>query len=261
MKVSLLAHTPEPEQLTVAAALLCYQKGSPELAYEKAGKPALQERLFRELVRQGHGSVLEHAHFTFGIEGISRACSHQLVRHRISAYNQQSQRYVDVGDPDYFVVPAQFEDDERFQQVLQHSVSFYREIVAESAAAGKTGEVVQQDARYAIPNAGKTNLIWTTNLRNLLHVCHYRLCKRAQWEIRQLMAECRDVMSPRFPLVAQFMVVKCHPEAMGYCDEGPRTCGFRPLKEDVVPADDDCPPFPRIGKGDPPGRPHEGPRK
>ena len=245
MNVTLLNHTPEPERTVVAAALLCYQKGSPEEAWEKAGKEGLRNRLFEELVRQGHGSTLEHPCFTFGIEAISRACSHQLVRHRLSSYNQQSQRYVDVGDPAYFVKPASLADDGgRFEEVIGQTVTYYRETIERFAEQGKKGEQAQEDSRYIIPNAGKTNLIWTTNLRNLLHVCHVRMCTRAQWEIRQLMHGVRAAVEPKFPLIAKYLVVKCHPHAMGYCDEEFRTCGFRPLREDVVPADDDCPPGP-----------------
>lgn len=245
MRVTLLTHTPEPERVVVAAALLCYQKGSPEAAYERAGNERLRTRLFEELIRQGHGSTLEHASFTFGIEGISRACSHQLVRHRLSSYNQQSQRYVDVGDPDYFVKPSSLSGDGgRFEQVVAETVRYYRDILDQFAAEGIKGEQAQQDARYIIPNAGKTNLIWTTNLRNLLHVCHVRMCSRAQWEIRQLMFACRRVMEARFPLIAKYMVVKCHPNAVGYCDEEFRSCGFRPRREEVIPPADDCPPGP-----------------
>lgn len=250
MRVALLTHTPEPERIVVAAALLCYQKGGPEEAYQKAGKEKLCNRLFEELVRQGHGSTLEHPHFTFGIEGISRACSHQLVRHRISAYNQQSQRYVDVGDPEYFVKPESLsEDGGRFEEVVGETVRYYREIVEQLKADGKKAEQAQEDGRYILPNATRTNLIWTTNLRNLLHVSHVRMCTRAQWEIREMMHACRRAMEPRFPLIAKYMVVKCHPRAMGYCDEEFRSCGFRPLREDVVPDDTDCPPGPGYPEG------------
>jgi len=245
LRVTLLNHTPEPERTVVAAALLCYQKGSPEEAWERAGKEKLRLRLFEELVRQGHGSTLEHPSFTFGIEGISRACSHQLVRHRLASYNQQSQRYVDVGDPDYFVKPDSLADDGgRFEEVLGQTVAYYRETIERFAEKGKKGEQAQEDARYIIPNAGKTNLIWTTNLRNLLHVSHVRLCSRAQWEIRRMMHACRRAMEGPFPLIAKYMVVKCHPYALGYCDEEFRSCGFRPLRADIVPADEGLSPGP-----------------
>jgi thymidylate synthase (FAD) len=251
VKVTLLSHTPEPERIVVAAALLCYQKGSAEEAYRRAGRDELRNRLFEELIRQGHGSTLEHPCFTFGIEGVSRACSHQLVRHRLASYNQQSQRYVDVGDPEYFVKPRSLAGDGgRFEETIAQTVSYYRGIVDEYKERGIKGEQAQQDARYIIPNAGKTNLIWTSNLRNLLHVCHVRMCSRAQWEIREMLQRCRRALESQFPLIAKYMVVKCHPYAMGYCDEEFRSCGFRPRKDALVPVDDNCPPGPGWPKED-----------
>ena len=231
MKVVLLTHTPEPERITVAAALLCYQKGDPEEAYKKAGSEKLRNRLFDELVKQGHGSVLEHANFTFGISGISRSCSHQLVRHRIGAFNQQSQRYVNVGDEDYFVVPPSL-DEKRFKEVVKQVVDYYNSEVKTLTANGKTSEQAQEDARFIIPNPGKTNVIWTTNLRNLIHVAHYRLCNRSQWEIRKMMGLVKKEMEPKFPLIAQYLNPKC--DFYLYCDEGQRTCGRRPLKERIA---------------------------
>ena len=228
----------------VAAALLCYQKGGPERAYERAGDAKLRARLFEELVRQGHGSVLEHPSFTFGIEGISRACSHQLVRHRICSFNQQSQRYVDMGPPDYFVKPPSLAEDEEFDQAVAAMVGYYRETVERLKGEGKEGEQAREDARYILPNATKTNIIWTTNLRNLLHVSRVRMCSRAQWEIRQVMFACRRAVEAVSPLTAKYMVVKCHPNAMGYCDEEFRSCGFRPRRDAVIPADAECPPGP-----------------
>ena len=231
MKVMLLSHTPEPERITVAAALLCYQKGDPEEAYRKAGNDKLRTRLFNELVSQGHGSVLEHASFTFGISGISRSCSHQLVRHRIGAFNQQSQRYVNVGDPDYFAIPPSLEGT-AFKEVVKQVVDYYNDEVKALLGKGKTPEQAQEDARFIVPNAGKTNIIWTTDLRNLIHVAHYRLCNRSQWEIRQLFGMIRKVLEPHFPVIAQYLTPKC--DFYLYCDEGQRTCGRRPLKEKIA---------------------------
>ena len=231
MKAVLLSHTPEPERITVAAALLCYQKGDPEEAYRKAGSEKLRSRLFNELVRQGHGSVLEHAGFTFGISGISRSCSHQLVRHRMGAFNQQSQRYVNVGDEEYFVIPPSL-DERRFKDMVKVIIEYYNDEVKSLAGKGKTNEQAQEDARFIIPNAGKTNIIWTTNLRNLIHVAHYRLCNRSQWEIRKLLGLIKKETEQKFPVIAQYLTPKC--DFWLYCDEGQRTCGRRPLKEKVA---------------------------
>mgnify|MGYP001616971823 FL=1 len=231
MEVKLLTHTPEPERITVAAALLCYQKGTPQEAYEKAGSEKLKNRLFNELVKQGHGSVLEHANFTFGISGMSRSCSHQLVRHRMGAFNQQSQRYVHVGDYEYFVVPPSL-DEEKFKDITKQIVDYYNSEVQNLKGKGKTAEQSQEDARFIIPNAGKTNVIWTTNLRNLIHVAHYRLCNRSQWEIRKLLGLVKKEMQSKFPVIAQYLTPKC--DFYLYCDEGQRTCGRIPVKEKIA---------------------------
>ena len=231
MQVTLLTNTPEPDRLVVAAALLCYQKGDPEEAYRKAGNEKLRARLFDELVKQGHGSVLAHAYFTFGISCISRSCSHQLVRHRIGAFNQQSQRYVNVGDSDYFVFPPALEEPS-FRQMITEITGYYNREVTRLLQKAKTTEQAQEDARFIIPNAGKTNVIWTTNLRNLIHVAHYRLCNRSQWEIRKLMSLVKKTMQEKFPVIARYLTPKC--DFNLYCDEEKRTCGRTILKETVV---------------------------
>lgn len=230
MKVALLTYTPEPERITVAAALLCYQKGDAEEAYRKAGNKKLRNRLFGELVRKGHGSVLEHACFTFGISGISRTCSHQLVRHRIGAFNQQSQRYVNIGDCDGFIIPPSL-DENKFKETLRQIVDYYNWEVESVLDKGRTKEQSRQDARFIMPNAAKTNLIWSTNLRNLIHVAHCRLCNRSQWEIRRLLELIKEKLETKFPLIARHLMPKC--DFYLYCDEEEKTCGRRPLKEKV----------------------------
>ncbi len=233
MNLTLLTHTPEPERVVVAAALLCYQHGGPQRAWERAADPERRERVLEELVRAGHGSVLEHAVFTFGIEGVSRVCSHQLVRHRMASYSQQSQRYVDVGDPEYFVKPPSLVDDGGgFEGVVEHAVSYYDEQAAKAEKRGETGEAVREDARYALPGGGKTNLIWTVNLRSLLHIAGVRLCTRAQWEVRELIGLVRDEIAAQWPLIGRHLVPKC--DHLGYCDEGKRSCGRRPTREAVA---------------------------
>ncbi|MEK6645345.1 MAG: FAD-dependent thymidylate synthase, partial [Candidatus Firestonebacteria bacterium] len=176
-------------------------------------------------------SVLEHANFTFGISGMSRSCSHQLVRHRMGAFNQQSQRYVNVGDYEYFVVPPSL-DEEKFKDITKQIVDYYNSEVQNLKGKGKTSEQSQEDARFIIPNAGKTNVIWTTNLRNLIHVAHYRLCNRSQWEIRKLLGLVKKEMQSKFPVIAQYLTPKC--DFYLYCDEGQRTCGRMPVKEKIA---------------------------
>ena len=111
-------------------------------------------------------------------------------------------------------------------------MDYYNSEVKTLIGKGKTQEKAQEDARFIIPNAGKTNIIWTTNLRNLIHVAYYRLCNRSQWEIRQLMGLIKKEMEPKFPLIAKYLTPKC--DFYLYCDEGERTCGRMPLKENVA---------------------------
>jgi thymidylate synthase (FAD) len=228
-----------------AAALLCYDKGGPTDAWRKAGNEALAKRIVEQCAESGHGSVIEHAGFTFGIEGISRACSHQLVRHRIGAFCQQSQRYVNLAEECWeggnFVVPPSFEEAGVDPEILRDATKYYSVLVDRLELVGFKGESANQDARYILPNACKTNLIWTTNFRNLIHVCSLRLCKRAQWEIRDLFYLIVSTLSGEgasddHRWMAGFLKPKCR--MLGYCDEGERSCGAMPRKAAVLAAYD-----------------------
>lgn len=148
--------------------------------------------LLKSLVNKGHGSILEHCCFTFSIEGISRACSHQLVRHRIASYSQQSQRYV-RGDKFGYVIPPEIDKDENlkkmFRSYMNHTMRYYKYLVEKG--------IKKEDARYILPNATTTNIVVTMNARELLHFIELRSSPRAQWEIRMLakemLAQLKDV--------------------------------------------------------------------
>jgi len=225
-----------------AAALLCYDKGGPMDAWRKAGNEVTARKIVQQCAESGHGSVIEHASFTFGIEGISRACSHQLVRHRIGAFSQQSQRYVNLEEDCWeggnLVYPPSFQMvPDRGHDLYALVKLDYRDWVDELEERGLEGEEANQDARYVLPNACKTNIIWTTNFRNLIHVCSLRLCKRAQWEIRELFERIVDVLSGEgapadHRWMSSFLSPKCR--QLGYCDEGARSCGAMPKKEEVL---------------------------
>lgn len=251
MNVALLGWTPQPVRLMASAARLCYSKEGPCAAYHAMDDPDTARSLVIRCIEAGHGSVLEHVSFTFGIEGISRACSHQLVRHRLCAISQQSQRYVDLTDFE-IVIPEAFTEIEenhpaweergpmaRLQRVKLDAREHYAGIILAFETEGVRGEEAAQDARYVLPNATKTNLIWTTNFRNLIHVCSVRLCKRAQWEIRELfksivttLGRLGELSDHRF--LSQFLVPQC--QALGYCTQGARSCGSMPLKAQVLEA-------------------------
>ncbi len=218
MKVILLEHTPEPERLVAAAARLCYSdKAADELLQDFT--PDKVSAFVRKLVSLGHESPMEHVNFTFAIAGISRACSHQLVRHRIGAsYSQKSQRYVKEKQFEYVTPPkiaAKPELAAKFEQAMIDMQHVYEQLLAAGVPA--------EDARFVLPNAASTSLVLTMNVRSLWHFFELRCCQRAQWEIRALanamLAEVRQVA----PLLFEKAGPTC--ESMGICFEGAMSCG------------------------------------
>ena len=217
MLVKLLSHTTDPERTVAMAGRLCYS-GCDIASLESKTDDDNAAKLIEKLVQMGHLSVLEHASFTFGIEGISRACSHQLVRHRIASFSQQSQRYVELRDLDFTVPPGIAADQvaaEEFSAFIETAQTCYNKLLDRGIPA--------EDARYVLPNAGETKLIFTANARSLLNFFELRLCTRAQWEIRQvaavMLAEVRTVAPDIFKLAGP----TC--ESSGYCREGEKGCG------------------------------------
>lgn len=216
MRVQLLNHNIEMESIAATAARLCYSASSIEELMDKDSFD--HAALLEKVIELGHYSVLEHAVLSFGVEGISRACSHQLVRHRIASYSQQSQRYVSheerfeaVTPPSVAVVP---ELAERYESMLDQIHAAYREMIEAGIPA--------EDARFLLPNAAATKIIITMNARELRHFFQLRCCRRAQWEI-QLMA--REMLR-QARAVAPILFDKAGPGCLdGPCPEGRMTCG------------------------------------
>lgn len=223
MQVTLIRYTPEPELTVASAARLCYSPISATQIQEKLN-PAQVENLLNQVISSGHHSVLEHATFTFAIDGISRATSHQLVRHRVASFSQQSQRYVSYKSADYVIPPTIASDPEhklRFEEAMAASFGQYRALIEAGVPA--------EDARFVLPNATTTRLVMTMNARELMHVCSIRLCVRAQWEIREMFGLARDEVRKVAPILGAAMQIKCI--IHDYCDEK-ESCGIRPLKSD-----------------------------
>lgn len=217
MDVRLLFHTAQPERAVAAAARLCYAPvGAAELLDEMTAEEV--RRVLRTIMTSGHYSALEHASYTVAIEGVSRALTHQLVRHRLASYNQQSQRYVSYKDEPVFVVPPQVEaDPEARKAFLGHCTATfraYRDLI-------ETG-VAPEDARYLLPNAMETKIVVTMNIRELLHFFELRCCKRAQWEIRGLALRMLELVTPTAPYVFLDAGASCR---RGKCREGKMSCG------------------------------------
>ena len=220
LSVMEISHTDRPLETIYKAARQCYARGSVVdielVSYdEMAG-------LVRRCIRSGHMSVLEHVSFTFAISGVSRALSHQLVRHRIASYSQQSQRFVKAGELEY-VCPPSLKDDtsvERafFIEGLKNAEHAYR-ILLDSVPA--------EDARFILPSATATNIIMTMNCRELMHFLEERCCRKAQWEIHDLAWEMRDILDGTLPEVFETAGPKCW--RIGYCPEE-KGCGWYPHK-------------------------------
>ncbi|EGT4676398.1 FAD-dependent thymidylate synthase [Clostridioides difficile] len=240
MKVKLISHTPEPEKVIAMAAKLCY---SPVGTYEieKDLTDESIEKFLNMLLSIGHGSILEHASFTFSIEGISRACSHQIVRHRIASFSQQSQRYVKLEQFEY-IIPPEIEKIEKAKELFIDSMkkdqenydklveilfeNHYNDLIKngknEKTAKRQAEKKAIEDARYVFPNACETKMVFTINARSLFNFFEHRCCERAQWEIRNLAVE----MLREVKKVAPILFKKTGPSCVnGSCPEGTMTCG------------------------------------
>jgi len=216
VKVVLLKNTPEPEKTVAMAARLCYSGSSIRELEDKVAGISF-EKFLGKILKMGHLSVLEHASFTFGIEGISRATSHQLVRHRLASYSQQSQRYVAASTPE-FVVPPSIAKDEARKKNFEATV---RKIYREYAKLLEQG-IPAEDARYLLPNAAHTKIIVTMNARELIHFFNLRCCERAQWEIRDMATEMLKLAKSAAPFIFKDSGPSC---VSGKCSEGEMTCG------------------------------------
>lgn len=189
MKVELLAHTPDPEKLVADAARTCY------LSFGRSS-PASDARLIRKLVSLGHLSVLEHASATFRVTGGTRAFTHQLVRHRLCAFSQQSQRYVDEKEFEV-AVPDTIASSPAARRLFERTVDTIREAYASFREMGIPGE----DARFILPNAVFSEIVFSANFRQLRHMIATRGERRVQWEIRRVFVEVLRIMRRVAPLI------------------------------------------------------------
>lgn len=219
MKVVLLEHTPNPDHLAVTAARQCYHAGFVGDCYPRRDND--YSKLLRKIIAMGHTSVLEHVSFTFAIEGISRSCSHQLVRFRTGvSFSQQSQRYVEFKDDECFpyVIPPTVTDklgNNVYENLMLDIDAVYQKLIRMGVPA--------EDARFVLPNSANTNIVMTMNARELLHAMSLRLCVHSQWEIRELFGKIREIVKANAPVIFENCGPTC--ETDGICKEGERSCG------------------------------------
>lgn len=240
-KVTLLTHTPEPEKYIAAAAKLCYSSSDIEGLLKNLTKESI-DSFVDMLGSVGHESPFEHVSFTFGIEGVSRTLTHQLVRHRIGAsYSQKSQRYVTEGQFEYAMPPsiennpeakeifikAMEEDQQRYDDIViiltkQHMETLQQEGQDDKTAKRNATKMAIEDARFVLPNACETKIVVTMNARALFNFFTLRCCTRAQWEIRELANQMLGCVKEIAPIVFK----NCGPSCVkGKCKEGKMSCG------------------------------------
>lgn len=241
LKVELLQYTPEPEKLISAAAKLCYSRSGVDSIMDGLDEDNTR-RFLSMLMDLGHESPIEHANFTFGVEGVSRVLTHQLVRHRIGcSYSQQSQRYVKLDQFEYIIPPKidnMPEIREKFIKAMEYDQKCYNEItdmlynknykylissgMKEKQAKIQAEKMSIEDARYVFPNACETKIVFTMNARALYNFFRNRCCNRAQWEIHAL----ADEMLKKVKAVAPILFKNAGPSCvLGNCPEGRMTCG------------------------------------
>jgi thymidylate synthase (FAD) len=225
LKVKLIRHTPHPEETVAMAAKLCYSPSNIDDLQKKISSKD-QKAFIKKLTEMGHFTPVEHASFTFAIEGISRACSHQLVRHRLASYSQQSQRYVSEEAGFDYIIPPSIKQDKNLKKLfidfMKQSQEAYNILVKGLNEQGMEGEDANQDARFVLPNAAETKIMVTMNARELIHFFNQRCCGRAQWEIR-IMAE---KMLFAVKKIAPTLFATSGPLCLiGPCPEGEYTCG------------------------------------
>jgi thymidylate synthase (FAD) len=240
IKVKLISHTPQPQKVISMAAKLCYSQVGVEEIEQNLTDEAI-EKFLNMLVNIGHESPLEHVSFTFAIEGISRSCSHQIVRHRIASFSQQSQRYVKLEQFEYIIPPHIQEIEEArkiFIEAMEQDQKSYDKLVdilfdkhynnliangkTEKEATKQAEKKAIEDARYVFPNACETKMVLTMNTRSLYNFFNHRCCERAQWEIRELATK----MLEEVKKVAPTLFKNCGPKCIkGSCPEGNMSCG------------------------------------
>ncbi len=208
------------------ACRTCYSADSPININESANDEEKMLKLIRNVVASGHHSTIEHIQLSFAISNVSRACTHQLVRHRLMSFSQKSQRYVKEKGQFDFLIPPTIDKNpelrEKFISFMSNISDKYQEFIDAGIPA--------EDARAVLPNAASTSLVASLNLRELIHLAQLRLCTRAQYEIRTMVkAMCEEVVKVE-PWLKDYLVPKC--EFLGFCDEH-KSCGRKITKEEL----------------------------
>jgi len=219
MNVKLIGYTSDPEKLPAMAATLTHSKVKPEILDKTTKKE--QSAVLEQVLKLGHTSVIEHASFTFAISDVSRSLTHQLVRHRIASYSQQSQRYVNLNEPNYVIPPSIGKNKKMkkaYEETMEAIWAHYNKLLKLKIPA--------EDARYVLPNATCTNIMVTMNARSLLNFFELRCCLHAQWEIRLLANKMLQEVKKVAPLIFKNAGPSCKTKQI--CPEKKKNCPLYP---------------------------------
>ena len=220
-----LISKPENMLKTVyTACRTCYSAETPYNIYNSTDDEEKMLKLIERVISSGHYSTIEHIQVTFAISNVSRACTHQLVRHRHMSFSQKSQRYVkEKGQFDYLIPPT-IARDEALKAKFVDFMGKISELYCEFTEAG----IPAEDARAVLPNAASTSIVASLNLREMIHIANLRLCTRAQYEIRKMVQAMCEALVAEEPWLKPYLVPKC--ERLGYCDED-KSCGRMPTRK------------------------------
>lgn len=224
--VNLISKPDNMLKTVYTACRTCYSADYPINIYNSTDDEGKMLKLIERVISSGHYSTIEHIQVTFAISNVSRACTHQLVRHRHMSFSQKSQRYVkEKGDFDYIIPPTI----EKNPELKEKFISFMSEIAAKYQEFVEAG-IPAEDARAVLPNATASSLVCSLNLREMIHLANLRLCTRAQYEIRTMVKMMCDELTKDEPWLKPYLVPKC--ERNGFCDED-KSCGRKPTFEQI----------------------------
>ena len=220
--VNLISMPENPLKTIFLACRTCYSADYPINIWENATDDEKMLKLVKRVLASGHHSTIEHCQYVFTISGVSRACTHQLVRHRHMSFSQKSQRYVTEKGQFEYITPNTIKKaglETEYDEFMSKTAEFYEKMINQGIPA--------EDARFILPNAATSSLVASLNLREFIHLANIRLCTNAQHEIRVMVKKMCDLAMEKDPWLAEYLVPKC--EAAGHCDEI-RGCGRKPQK-------------------------------
>jgi thymidylate synthase (FAD) len=204
----------------------CYSSEYPVHIWENEVDDAKMLKLIKKVIESGHHSTIEHCYVVFSISGVSRACTHQIVRHRHMSFSQKSQRYVTESSQFEYIVPPTLKNSSllaEYKIFMEKTSEFYAKMIEEGIPA--------EDARFILPNAAASSMVASLNLRELIHLANLRLCVNAQLEIRTVVGQMCKLVAEKQPWLKEYLVPKC--ESLGYCDEV-RSCGRKKQKQQII---------------------------